>query len=302
MGKPTLLILAAGMGSRYGGLKQLDGIGPNGETIMDYSVYDAIRVGFGKIVFVIRKDFEEDFRSVILSKYRNVIDTEVVFQQIDSLPCGYTPNPERIKPWGTNHAILMAKDAIHTPFAVINADDFYGHDSFSVLGKALIDMAGSKNTYCMVGFRVGNTLSEGGSVSRGVCSLTDSGFLNTVVEHHGIQRSGDGRICYADDDKISYLKDDTIVSMNMWGFTPDYFEYSEVVFGKFLEKYANDLYAEFYIPTMVNDLITTKTVTVKVLSSNSRWFGVTYVQDRENVRKNIEQLIQQGIYPNKLFQ
>ena len=185
--KPTLFILAAGMGSRYGGLKQLDGLGPNGETIMDYSVFDAMRAGFGKVVFVIRKDFEEDFRKVVLSKYADHVPCEVCFQGIDNLPEGFTRNPERTKPWGTNHAVLMAKDLIHEPFMVINADDFYGKESFEVMAKFLLSVEGQEGKYCMAGYRVGNTLSEHGTVSRGVCATDVNGFLTDVVERTAIE-------------------------------------------------------------------------------------------------------------------
>ncbi|MEG0560867.1 MAG: nucleotidyltransferase [Muribaculaceae bacterium] len=297
--KPTLLVLAAGMGSRYGGLKQLDAVGPSGETIMDYSIYDAIRCGFGKIVFVIRHDFEKDFRDKILPKYENHIPIEVVFQDITKLPNGIKPNPERIKPWGTNHAVLMGKDIIKEPFAVINADDFYGYDSFKTLADALIKMIGKTNEYCMVGFRVGNTLSDSGDVSRGICNITD-GILSTVTERHGIMRR-DGDVSFIENDEINVIDDNTLVSMNMWGFTPDYFEYSEDFFIKFLSKNANELKAEFYIPTMVNELITSGKSTVKVYDTSSSWFGVTYADDKEVVVKKISNLIKNGEYPQKLF-
>jgi dTDP-glucose pyrophosphorylase len=234
--KPTLFVLAAGMGSRYGGLKQLDGVGPNGETIMDYSIFDAIRGGFGKIVFVIRKDFEEDFRKKIISKYENHIPVEVVFQSIDKLPEGFTCPAERTKPWGTNHAVLMGKDVIREPFAVINADDFYGRDSFAVIGKYLSELPeGAKNTYCMVGFRVGNTLSDSGTVARGICSTDEHRHLTTVVERTEIMRIN-GVVSYKDENgEWVGIEDNTPVSMNMWGFTPDYFKYSEDYFVDFLK-------------------------------------------------------------------
>ena len=300
--KPTLLVLAAGMGSRYGGLKQLDGIGPNGETIMDYSIYDAILSGFGKVVFVIRHDFEKDFKDKVLSKYENHIPTEVVFQSIDKLPEGYVPNQERVKPWGTNHAVLMGKNVINEPFAVINADDFYGYDSFKTLAEALKSMCDKKNEYCMIGFHVGNTLSESGEVSRGICNITSDGLLATVTERHHIKRR-DGHVSYVDDNdgKEYNLDDDALVSMNMWGFTPDYFEYSEKAFIEFLDKNKNELKAEFYIPSMVNELITTGVASVKVYGTKSSWFGVTYAADKPAVMANIANLIKNGVYPNELF-
>ena len=284
MKKPALVILAAGMGSRYGGLKQLDGLGPNGETIMDYSIFDAIRGGFGKIVFVIRKDFEEDFRKKIISKYENHIPVEVVFQSIDKLPEGFTCPAERVKPWGTNHAVLMGKEVIREPFAVINADDFYGRDSFAVIGKFLSELPeGAKNTYCMVGFRVGNTLSESGTVARGICSTDENRHLTTVVERTEIMRIN-GVVSYKDENgEWVGIEDNTPVSMNMWGFTPDYFNYSEEYFIDFLKENIDKPKAEYYIPLMVNKLINDGTATVEVLDTTSRWFGVTYAADRQGV-------------------
>lgn len=302
--KPTLLLLAAGMGSRYGGLKQLDGLGPNGETIMDYSIYDAIKAGFGKIVFVIRKDFEEEFRTKVLSKYEGHIPAELVFQSLDALPEGFTVPADRVKPWGTNHAVLMAKDVIKEPFCVINCDDFYNRDAYMVIGKFLADLPeGSKNAYAMVGFRVGNTLSENGSVARGICSKDSQGNLTTVVERTEIMRV-DGPICYKDYDGTWVPVDDiTPVSMNMWGFTPDYFDHSEEYFKGFLADGKNmaNPKAEFFIPLMVNELITTKTSTVKVLDTTSKWFGVTYAADRPSVVAKIQSLVDDGTYPDKLF-
>ncbi|WP_080905221.1 nucleotidyltransferase [Parabacteroides sp. Marseille-P3160] len=299
--KPTLFVLAAGMGSRYGGLKQLDGLGPNGETIMDYSIFDAIRGGFGKVVFVIRKDFEQDFREKILSKYENHIPVEVVFQALTDLPDGFTCPEGRTKPWGTNHAVLMGKSVIHEPFAVINADDFYGRDSFSVLGKELTTLTGKKNDYCMVGYRVGNTLSESGSVARGVCSQNEEGFLTTVVERTAIERIN-GEIQFTDENgKKVVLEENTPVSMNMWGFTPDYFEHSEDYFKEFLKKNRDNLKSEYFIPLLVNDLITRGIARVKVLDTTSKWFGVTYAADRQGVVDKIRALIDAGEYPEKLF-
>ena len=301
--KPTLFVLAAGMGSRYGGLKQLDGLGPNGETIMDYSIFDAIRGGFGKIVFVIRKDFEKDFREKILSKYESHIPVELVFQSVDKLPAGFTCPEGRVKPWGTNHAVLMGKEVINEPFAVINADDFYGRDSFAVLGRWLSELPeGAKNRYCMVGFRVGNTLSESGTVARGICSTNDEGCLTTVVERTEIMRV-DGKVCYKDEQGAWVAVDDnTPVSMNMWGFTPDYFKYSEDYFIDFLKNNLDNLKAEYFIPLMVNKLINEGTATVKVLDTTSKWFGVTYAADRQGVVDKIQSLVDAGEYPSKLFE
>ena len=298
--KPTLFILAAGMGSRYGGLKQLDGLGPNGETIMDYSVFDAMRAGFGKVVFVIRKDFEEDFRNVVLSKYADHVPCEVCFQGIDNLPKGFTRNPERTKPWGTNHAVLMAKDIIKEPFMVINADDFYGKESFEVMAKFLLDVNGQEGKYCMAGYRVGNTLSEHGTVSRGVCATDKMGFLTDVVERTAIENKN-GHVVYQDNGVDVEIPFETPVSMNMWGFTPEYFTYAEEAFKAFLTENSQELKAEFYIPTLVNDMIKSGKATCQVLDTTAKWFGVTYADDRQMVVDKIQALVDAGIYPNKLF-
>ncbi len=299
--KPTLFVLAAGMGSRYGGLKQLDGLGPNGETIMDYSVFDALRAGFGKIVFVIRKDFEDDFRKVVLAKYADKIPCEVCFQSIDKIPAGFVVPEGRTKPWGTNHAVLMGKDVIKEPFAVINADDFYGKESFEVLADFLNSVSGKQNEYCMAGYRVGNTLSENGSVNRGVCQTDAEGYLTDVVERINIEETN-GKIYFKDEQgETVELAPNTPVSMNMWGFTPEYFDYSETALIQFLKEHGQEPKSEIYIPTVVNDLIKAGRVTCKVLDTPAKWFGVTYAQDREKVVAKIAELIEQGVYPRKLF-
>lgn len=300
--KPTLLLLAAGMGSRYGGLKQLDGLGPNGETIMDYSIYDAIKAGFGKIVFVIRKDFEQDFRDKILSKYEGHIPAELCFQSLEDLPEGFSVPEGRVKPWGTNHAVLMAKDIIKEPFCVINCDDFYNRDAFQVIGKFLSELPeGSQNKYAMVGFRVGNTLSENGTVARGICSKDADENLTTVVERTEIMRVN-GPVCYKDEQgEWVAVEDNTPVSMNMWGFTPDYFKYSEQYFIEFLQKNIDNPKAEFYIPSVINEMIHKGTATVKVLDTTSKWFGVTYAADRPAVVAKFAELHDKGEYPDQLF-
>ena len=299
--KPTLFVLAAGMGSRYGGLKQLDGLGPHGETIMDYSIYDAIHSGFGKVVFVIRKDFEQDFREKILSKYESHIPTEVVFQSVNALPERFTCPPGRVKPWGTNHAVMMGKSVIKEPFAVINADDFYGRDSFEVLAKELSRKRDREGDYCMVGFRVGNTMSESGTVARGVCGVAD-GHLDSVVERTSIGYDKDGKIVFTDENgKVQQLAPETPVSMNMWGFTPDYFKYSEQYFIEFLKKNIGNPKAEFYIPSVINEMIHKGTATVKVLDTTSKWFGVTYAADRPAVVAKFAELHDKGEYPDQLF-
>ncbi|MDE6486812.1 MAG: nucleotidyltransferase [Muribaculaceae bacterium] len=300
--KPTLFVLAAGMGSRYGGLKQLDGVGPQGQTIMDYSIYDAIRAGFGKVVFVIRKDFEPDFREKILSKYEGHVPVEVVFQAIDKLPEGYTAPADRVKPWGTNHAVLMGKDVIREPFAVINADDFYGRDAFEVIARELSRPHDNAGDYCMVGFRVGNTMTENGTVARGVCSTDAAGMLTKVVERTDIGYDADHRITYTDEAGTTCtLEPATPVSMNLWGFTPEYFDFSEREFRRFLDAHGTELKSEFYIPTCIDTLINSGEATVRVLDTDSRWFGVTYAADRQGVVDRLAALHAAGEYPEKMF-
>ena len=299
--KPTLFVLAAGMGSRYGGLKQLDGVGPSGETIMDYSIYDAVNAGFGKLVFVIRESFEEDFREKIVKKYEKKIPVELVFQELEKLPEGFVPHPDRVKPWGTNHAVMMGKDVINEPFAVINADDFYGRESFGILGDFLSTLGGSQNRYSMVGYRVGNTLSESGTVARGVCETDKDGNLTGVVERTQVMRV-DGKVSYKDEsDQWVAIDDNTPVSMNMWGFTPDYFTYSEDYFVRFLKENGDNIKAEYFIPLLVNHLIVNGTVSVKVLDTPSKWFGVTYADDRPEVVARLQELVDNGEYPSPLW-
>lgn len=304
--KPTLFLLAAGMGSRYGGLKQMDGLGPNGETIMDYSIYDAIHAGFGKLVFVIRKDFEQDFREKVVNKYVGHLPVEVVFQSLQDIPEGFSVPEGRTKPWGTNHAVMMGESVIKEPFAVINCDDFYGRDSFRVMGEFLSKLPeGSTGKYAMVGFRVANTLSESGTVSRGICSQNDNHLLQTVVERTKIERKADGQVKFLDDDGETWtpVADETPVSMNFWGFTPDYFAHSKDYFKYFLglESTKTNLKAEFFIPLMVDKLIREKTATCEVLDTTSKWFGVTYPEDRPDTVAKIKKLVDEGVYPSKLF-
>lgn len=302
--QPTLLLLAAGMGSRYGGLKQLDGVGPNGETIMDYSIYDAIQAGFGKIVFVIRKDFENDFRSKVLSKYENHIQTEVVYQSLDALPKGFSVPVGREKPWGTNHAIMMAGNVIKEPFCAINCDDYYGRDAFIVMGRYLSLLPDySKGHYAMVGYRIGNTLSDNGTVARGICTTDNDGMLSSIVERTQIKRIGSD-VCYIDEQGEWKAIDDTApVSMNFWGFTPDYFERSDELFKMFLNNPDNlaNLKSEFFIPLVVNELIQSGKANVKVLDTTSCWFGVTYAEDHQSTVDSILRLVNEGVYPKQLF-
>lgn len=303
--KPTLFLLAAGMGSRYGGLKQLDTLGPQGQAIMDYSIYDAIQAGFGKIVWVIRRDFEEQFRTQILSRYEGHVPCELCFQSLDALPEGFSVPEGREKPWGTNHAVMMGADVIKEPFAVLNCDDFYDRDAFQVMAKFLSDLPeGSTGKYAMVGFRVNNTLSESGTVSRGVCENDEkSHLLTSVVERTKIERH-DGVVQYLDEnDQWVSIPDNTPVSMNFWGFTPDYFEHSKEYFKQFLSdpKNIENKKSEFFIPLMVDHLINTGKATCEVLDTTSKWFGVTYPEDRPEVVAKLAALHEAGQYPDKMF-
>ena len=304
MVKPTLLVLAAGMGSRYGALKQMDGVGPNNEAIIDYSIYDAIRAGFGKVVFVIRHSFADAFTAVFnAERFGGKIEVEIVYQELDYLPEGFTVPEGREKPWGTNHALLMGKSVINEPFAVINADDFYGADAYRVIGEYLSGLADEKGHYCMVGYEVNKTLSENGTVSRGVCSINDEGFLSSIVERTKIERNAEGQIVFHDLGEDEVLAENTPVSMNLFGFTPDYFDHSEAYFREFLADPATqaNLKAEFFIPLMVNNLIGNGTVKLKVLSITANWFGVTYQADKPQLMAKIEELIEAGVYPRNLW-
>lgn len=297
MTKRTLLILAAGMGSRYGGLKQIDSVGPDGETIIDYSVYDAMRAGFNQLVFVIRRDIEKIFRETIGSRFEKRIAVQYVFQESNSLPPGMAVSSQRKKPWGTGHAILTAADAIHEPFGVINADDFYGAQSFQLLAAHL--QPGNPN-FAMVGFVLRNTLSEFGTVSRGVCQLTDD-HLENVREIVGIEKFGAVARYKNGTGEFHALTGGEIVSMNMWGFNPTIFNPLREQFMEFLKSRGSDEKAEFYIPSVVNGLIQSRTNRVKVLQTRSSWFGVTYLEDRPFVAEGIRQLIRKGEYPERLW-
>ena len=302
MTKPTLLVLAAGMGSRYGSLKQMDGVGPNGEAIIDYSIYDAIRAGFGKVVFVIRHSFADDFKKMFNpERFGGRIAVEYVYQELEYLPEGFTVPEGRVKPWGTNHAVMMAADAIHEPFAVINADDFYGADAYKVIGGYLSGLGESKNRYCMVGYEVNKTLSENGTVSRGVCTVDADANLQTMVERTQIERIN-GTIVYHDSEGDVPLAENTPVSMNLFGFTPDFFDYSKEYFVEFLKNNEGNLKAEFFIPLSVNHLVGNGTASMKVLSTSALWFGVTYKEDKPALVAKIEQLIEQGVYPRNLWE
>jgi NDP-sugar pyrophosphorylase family protein len=286
------------MGSRYGGLKQIDPVGPAGETIIDYSIYDALRAGFGKLVFVIRKDIEEAFRETVGARFEKRVAVEYVFQSLEDLPPHFSVPAGRTKPWGTTQAILLAEDTIHEPFAAINADDFYGAESYRELARHLT--AGSED-YAMVGFILRNTLSDFGSVARGVCQVSGDGYLESIIEMTKIERNGDGGRNTDSTGKVTELSGDESVSMNYWGFTPRVFGQLRENFEEFLEQNGSDLKAECYIPNTVGDLVKAGKARVKVLHSHDSWFGVTYREDRPRVVESIRGLIANGKYPERLW-
>lgn len=309
--KPTLLVLAAGMGSRYGGLKQMDGLGPSGETIIDYSIYDAVAAGFGKVVYIVREYFKAQMEETVRQKYSGVkcvdgtpLEFQFVTQELDKIPAGYPVDPERQKPWGTAHAVLMAKDVIKEPFAIINGDDYYGKDSFKVIADWLKAHESSKGVYAIVGFELENTLSESGSVSRGICAYDENNQLLDVTEHLNIAKEADG-VVYGDNsvtgEKHIVLDAKNLCSMNMWGFTPDYFENSEDIFKTFLAAHSSELKSEYYIPYAVDCMIKSGQAKTDVLSTPSRWFGVTYKEDRPGVVAKFAEFAEQGVYPTPLY-
>lgn len=299
--KPTLMILAAGMGSRYGGLKQLDGVGPNDETIIDYSIYDAIKAGFGKVVFIIRKSFEDEFGRIYSEKLKGRVPALFVNQELDLLPEGFTVPADREKPWGTAHAMLVARKLINEPFAVINADDYYGQESFKLLHDYLAGYDNRPaNEHCLVGYKLSNTLSEHGTVSRGVCEVDDDGFLATIAERKGVERHED-HVRHVHEDGHGRLEGHEVVSMNMWGFHHGIYDTIERVFTEFLKEKINEPKSECYIPDFVDDIIQSGKGKVKVLNSPDSWFGVTYQQDRPVVVEKLAQLIKQGVYPERLW-
>ena len=296
--KPTLLIMAAGMGSRYGGLKQIDPVGPNGETIIDYSIYDALRAGFGKLVFVIRKEIEQQFKEIVGRRFEKRAAVEYVLQELEMLPAGFSVPAGRTKPWGTTQAILLAADAIAEPFAVINADDFYGAEGYRVLAQHL--QSGAEE-YAMAGFVLSNTLSEFGTVARGVCRVSGDGYLESVVEMMKIARDGEHAKNTEESGATTRLEGSEAVSMNMWGFTPRIFPQLEEHFKSFLETHGTEEKSECYIPRVVKDLVAAGQARVKVLRTGDSWFGVTYREDRPHVVENINRLIQGGAYPERLW-
>jgi choline kinase len=305
MMKPTLVIMAAGMGSRYGGLKQIDPVGPGGEKIIDYSIYDALKAGFGKVVFVIKKEFEETFREVIGKRIEKLIDVDYTFQRLDDVPSGFEVPEDRKKPWGTGHAVLSCRKVVDTPFAVINADDFYGYTSFKVLYDYLSNIKDEEKLYqySMVGFILENTLTEHGHVARGVCALDENGYLKEIHERTKIMKFGD--ITKYSEDEVNWIviPEGSIVSMNIWGFTPSFFKELEARFPKFLEaSKENILKAEYFLPSVVDSLIYENKANVKVLPSKERWYGVTYQEDKPLVNEAVNNLIKQGVYPEKLWE
>lgn len=292
------------MGSRYGSLKQMDGLGPCGEAIIDYSIYDAIEAGFGKVVFVIRHSFAEAFQKIYSAeRFGGRIGVEFVYQELDCLPAGYTVPEGREKPWGTNHAVMMARDVIKEPFAVINSDDFYGRDGFRAVADFLRGVEGKKGCYALVGYYLKNTLSDFGTVSRGVCRTDAGGCLSGVTERTAIERKADGKVYFTENGTDCEVSEDSVVSMNFWGFTPDYFDYSDEIFRTFLDSDAvkTNLKAEFFIPYVADVLIGRGDASFKVLNCDAKWFGVTYKEDRPTVVAKIGQLIEAGVYPRSLW-
>jgi choline kinase len=300
MKKPTLLILAAGMASRYGSMKQIDGFGPNGETIIDYSIYDAIKAGFGKITFIIREEFLESFKDIFEPKLKGKVETDYVFQTFDLKKYGIDQEIERAKPWGTGHAVLEAKNQIHEPFCVINADDYYGYEAFKNMVDFLTTEADA-NRYSIVGYKIGNTLSENGSVSRGVCQTDAHDNMSEINERTKVYTK-DGGIVYENEDGSTHPLDaSTPVSMNFWGFTPHVFEITEKLFVDFVHANSDKPKSEFFIPLIADALIKNNTGTFKVIPTDAKWFGVTYKEDKEIVQENINKLVQDGVYPSKLW-
>lgn len=301
MSNVSLVIMAAGMGSRYGGLKQLESVGPSGETIMDYSIYDAIRAGFKKFVFIVRKDFSKQFEETINKKYGDLASFYFVEQELNKIPEGTTLPPLREKPWGTGHAMLVASEVVNEPFGIINADDFYGAESMKNLYNFLYESIDKPHTYGMIGFKAGNTLSDSGSVSRGICLSDEHNFLTSVEEHHNIMYR-DGKLTGENSlGAVKAIDPESPVSMNMWGFTPDIFEYSSNLFKEFLLKDSENLKKEFYIPFIVNEIILANLAPVKILKTGDNWFGITYKEDKDKVVNEINKLTSLNIYPKKLF-
>lgn len=298
--KPTLLILAAGMASRYGSMKQVDGFGPNGETIIDYSIYDAIKAGFGKVGFIIREEFADNFKSIFEPKLNGRIATDYIFQSFDLKPFGIDKEIERAKPWGTAHAVLSARNQVHEPFCVINADDFYGYDAFKKMADFLTTEV-ADDQFSIIGYQVNKTLSENGTVSRGVCEVDADGNMITITERLKVYFAKDGSVVYEDNGTEYPLASETPVSMNFWGFTPAVFKLTEPLFKAFVEANRNDPKAEFFIPLIGDELIKSGEAAFKVIATDERWFGVTYKEDKPVVQKSISELVKNGTYPENLW-
>lgn len=301
MEKTTLVIMAAGLGSRYGGIKQLEPVGVSGEIIMDYSIYDAIKAGFNKIIFIIRKDLEKDFKEVIGDRISRIIEVEYAFQEITDLPEGFTVPEGRTKPWGTGQAVLCCKNIIKEPFAVINADDYYGSEAFVKVHDYLTKADEKSTDYCMAGFVLGNTLSENGTVTRGVCQVDQEGNLVDIKETKSIQKKGESAVSGDKEGEETLIDLNSPVSMNMWGFTPGLLPKLETGFVSFLKTEGKELKTEYLLPEEVGRLIKKGEASVKVLSTNDKWFGVTYKEDKPVVMDSIRELVKKGIYPEKLF-
>ncbi len=300
--KPALVILAAGMGSRYGGLKQIDRIGPSGEAIIDYSIYDAIRAGIRKVIFIIRRSIEKDMRQVFDDKLKGKIEVEYVFQELEMIPEGFLLSPERVKPWGTAHAVWVARKSVREPFIVINADDFYGAGSYLKTAEYLSGSNESSSRFCMVGYQVRHTMSDFGSVSRGLCEADENSDLRAVVEIMEIEKQN-GNIIYKDPQgKEVGLAGDELVSMNIWGFTPEIFPAIEKEFITFLKDRSDNIKAELYIPTVINNLVAAGSAGVRILPASDQWFGVTYREDKPLAEEHINRLIKQGVYPDNLWE
>ncbi|PKQ44471.1 nucleotide-diphospho-sugar transferase [Confluentibacter flavum] len=298
--KPTLVILAAGMGSRYGGLKQIDSFTPEGDTIIDFSLYDALSAGFGKFVFIIRKSFENEFKKIFNKKLEGKAEIVYVYQELDCVPNKYV-NPERTRPWGTGHALLMAKDAVSENFAIINADDFYGKEAFEIMAKSLSEMDVNSYNFNTMAYLLKNTLSDYGFVSRGECQVSETGFLIDVTERTHIERINGKIMRENDEGDLIPIDENSVVSMNFWGFTPKCFEFGSRLFETFLEANKENLKAEFYIPSIVKEILKSNMATVEVLKSNAKWFGVTYQEDKEIVEKAIGMLKKNKVYPRNLW-
>jgi UTP-glucose-1-phosphate uridylyltransferase len=298
--KPTLLILAAGMGSRYGGIKQLDGFGPNGETIIDYSLFDAIKAGFGKVVFIIRKELKEDFTQIFGPKLEGKIEFDFAIQSVENYLPSNLAGVKREKPWGTGHAVLCAKDYTSTPFAVINADDFYGFDAYKTMADFLANNE-NEQIHSMIGYQIKNTLSENGTVSRGVCETNADGYLENVVERTKILKNNNGEIVFLDNGEPVVLGENTLVSMNFWGFMPNVFNEIEKMFHDYANENVDSPKSEFYIPKVMSHLIENNLGKCKVFESTADWFGVTYPEDKPDVTNAIQKLINLGKYPSELW-